>query len=131
CTGLILRTPQGVVVHSGDFKIDEAPTDGQPLDFDRLAAVRDEEGVRLFLSDSTNAVTDGASGPEQRVADQLAQRVAESTGRVCVTLFASNVHRLRALAQVARETGRKLCLLGRSLELHARIAEKEGHLPGL
>jgi ribonuclease J len=131
CTGLILRTPQGVVVHSGDFKIDEAPTDGQGFDFARLAKLRDEEGVRLLLSDSTNAVAEGTTGGEQIVADRLLELVREAPARVVVTLFASNVHRLRALTEVARATGRKLCLMGRSLEMHARLAAAQGYLPGL
>ncbi|MFK7991522.1 MAG: ribonuclease J [Sandaracinaceae bacterium] len=132
CTGLILRTPHGVVVHSGDFKIDEAPTDGAALDFDRLAQVRDEEGgIRLFFSDSTNSVSEGSTGPEHAVRDRLEELVREADERVCVTLFASNGHRLRSLAEVARKTGRKLCLLGRSLHLHAKIGQRLGHLPDL
>jgi ribonuclease J len=131
CTGLIIRTPHGVVVHSGDFKIDRAPIDGDTFDFDRLARLRDEEGVRLLLSDSTNALVPGESGSEQVVASKLDDLVRDATGRVIVTLFASNVQRIRALAQTATRSGRKLCLLGRSLETHARIAEAAGLLPEL
>ncbi|MGF1465761.1 MAG: ribonuclease J [Sandaracinaceae bacterium] len=127
-TGLILRTPHGVVVHSGDFKIDPEPTDGQALDLPRLERLRDEEGVRLLLSDSTNAMVEGMSGGEGRVRERLEALVREAPGRVVVSIFASNVHRIRALAQVARNTGRRLCLLGRSLETHARIGEAQGHL---
>lgn len=131
CTGLIVRTPLGVVVHSGDFKIDEAPTDGQTFDFERLRRLREKEGVRLLLSDSTNAIAPGSTGGEQIVADRLVELVKDAPHRVVVSLFASNVHRIRALASAARATGRKLCLLGRSLEMHARIAEASGHLPDL
>jgi len=131
CTGVIVRTGQGVIVHSGDFKVDEAPLDGECIDFDRLERLRDEEGVRLFLSDSTNAMVEGSTGPEHAVATRLEEIVSESEGRVIVTLFASNVHRLRTLAKIANITDRKLCLLGRSLQMHARIAEQEGYLPGL
>lgn len=131
CTGLIIRTAHGVVVHSGDFKIDPAPTDGEAFDFDRLARLRDEEGVRVLLSDSTNAVVEGSTGPEQSVADHLYELVADAPARVVVSLFASNVHRIRALADVAARTRRKLCLLGRSLEMHARLAEPAGYLPDL
>jgi ribonuclease J len=131
CTGLIVRTAHGVVVHSGDFKIDRAPTDGQEFDFDRLRRLREEEGVRLLLSDSTNATVSGESGGEQLVADRLDEMVREAPARVVVTLFASNVHRIRALAHTAARTGRKLCLLGRALEMHARIAEATGHLAEL
>ncbi len=131
CTGLILRTPLGVVVHSGDFKIEEEPTDGQAFDLARLARLRDEEGVRLLLSDSTNAIAPGSTGGEKGVAERLEQLVADAPQRVIVSLFASNVHRIRALAAAARSSGRKLCLLGRSLEMHARIAEASGHLADL
>ncbi|HEY8431432.1 MAG TPA: ribonuclease J [Sandaracinaceae bacterium] len=131
CTGLILRTPLGVVVHSGDFKFDDAPTDGQHFDVERLRRLREEEGVRLLLSDSTNAVAPGSTGAERTVAERLEQLVREAPHRVVVCLFASNVHRIRALAAAAHATGRKLCLLGRSLEMHARIAEASGHLPDL
>ncbi|MBX3271790.1 MAG: ribonuclease J [Sandaracinaceae bacterium] len=131
CTGVIVRTPAGVVVHSGDFKIEEAPTDGEGFDWDRLERLRAEEGVRLLMSDSTNALVEGATGAERDVAARLEELVREARGRVVVTLFASNVHRMRALAEIARATGRKLCLLGRSLRMHARIAAEEGYVRGL
>ncbi len=131
CLGIIVRTSQGAIVHSGDFKVDEAPLDGEPIDFERLERLRDEEGVRLLLSDSTNAMSEGSTGPEHAVATRLETIISESKARVVVTLFASNVHRLRTLAKIARITGRKLCLLGRSLQMHARIAESEGYLPDL
>ncbi|MGE0785218.1 MAG: ribonuclease J [Sandaracinaceae bacterium] len=131
CTGLIVRTPQGVVVHSGDFKIDEAPIDGETFDFDRLARLREEEGVRLLLSDSTNAIVEGSTGPEASVADALEEIIGRAEHRVVVTLFASNVHRVRSLASIARATGRKLCLLGRSLGMHSRIGIETGYLEDL
>ena len=131
CTGLIIRTPQGVVVHSGDFKIEEDPVDGECFDFPRLERLREEEGVRLLLSDSTNSLTEGSTGPEREVATRLEHLVREAPSLVAVTLFASNVHRLRSLAEVARRTERKLCLLGRSLGMHARLAQQHGYLPDL
>lgn len=131
CTGLIVRTDQGVLVHSGDFKIEDDPTDGEGFDWDRLGRLRDDEGVRVLLSDSTNALVEGSTGAERSVAERLREIVDAAEGRVVVTLFASNVHRLRALAEIARATGRKLCLFGRSLKMHARIAQEEGYLPGL
>ncbi len=131
CTGLILRTPQGVVVHTGDFKIDPTPADGEHFDLPRLARLRDEEGVRLLLSDSTNAMVEGSSRAEETVSERLHELIEGAPGRVVVSMFASNVHRIRALAEVARRTERKLCLLGRSLETHARVAEKTGYLPDL
>ncbi|MEZ4340625.1 MAG: ribonuclease J [Sandaracinaceae bacterium] len=131
CTGLIVRTDQGVLVHSGDFKIEDDPTDGEGFDWDRLARLRDEEGVRVLMSDSTNALVEGSTGAERDVATRLREIVDEASGRVVVTLFASNIHRVRALTEIARATGRKLCLFGRSLRMHAKIAADEGYLPGL
>jgi len=129
-TALILRTPAGTVVHSGDFKIEERPLDGEEFDRARLRAVGDK-GVALLMSDSTNSFVDGSSGEEQDVADELERQVWESSGRVVVTLFASNVHRLGALARIAERTNKKLLLLGRSLDNHARTAASLGHLPNL
>ena len=131
CTGVIVRTAQGVVVHSGDFKIDAEPLDGEPLDLTRLARLRDEEGVRLLLSDSTNSFSEGTTGREATAAARLEEIVRSCEQRVVVTLFASNGHRLRSLSKIAKRTGRKLCLLGRSLQMHARIAESGGYLPEL
>lgn len=131
CTGLIVRTPQGVVVHSGDFKVDPEPTDDEEFDFPRLERLREEEGVRLLLSDSTNAITEGSTGTELSVAERLHEIIDEAEHRVVVTLFASNVHRVRALAEIARRTGRKLALLGRSLRMHGQIGRETGYLPNL
>jgi ribonuclease J len=132
CCGLILRTPQGVVVHSGDFKIEDDPTDGETFDLERLRAVRDAEGpIRLLLSDSTNSFAEGRSGGEREVAQHLLEVVRSAENRVVVSLFASNVHRIRALVHVALETDRRLCLLGRSLDTHGRIGEAQGYLDDL
>jgi len=131
CTGMIVRTGQGVVIHSGDFKIEDDPPDGEGFDWARLERLRDEEGVRLLLSDSTNALSEGSTGAENDVAERLEAIVRDAPHRVVVTLFASNVHRLRALARIAKRTGRKLCLLGRSLDMHARIGAEAGYLPDI
>jgi len=129
-TSLVLRTPAGTIVHSGDFKIDDVPTDGQPFDTDRFRAVGDE-GVLLLMSDSTNIDRQGHTRGEAEVAARLSERVQGASGRVIVALFGSNVHRLRSLVAAALASGRKLCLLGRSLSMHARIASELGHLEGL
>jgi ribonuclease J len=128
CFGLIIETPQGIVVHTGDFKIDDVPPPGDV--FDR-ASVEPfvERGVRLVLSDSTNALTEGRSGGELAVGEALEEVVAAARGRVIVGLFASNVHRMRMLFDVARRTERKVVPLGRSIETHLRIAEELGVLP--
>ncbi|MCC6873358.1 MAG: ribonuclease J [Sandaracinaceae bacterium] len=131
CTGLVIRSPAGVCVHTGDFKLDDAPTDGQTFDAARLEEIARSEGVALLLSDSTNSIAPGSSRGERLVGERLETLVREAEGRVIVSLFASNVHRLRALAAVARATGRRICCIGRSLETHARLARAHGHLDEL
>lgn len=126
-TSLALSTPVGTIVHTGDFKIDPAPPDHEHFDAERFRALGDA-GVRLLLSDSTNIDTEGSAGGEQPVAAALESLVAKASGRVLITLFASNTHRLRAAVDIARRTGRKLCWLGRSVQTHSRVAQKTGYL---
>lgn len=126
-TALALRTPAGLVVHTGDFKIDPTPTDAEHFDRERFRALGDE-GVRLLLSDSTNIDSEGHSGSETSVSDVLFDLVDNAPGRVVITLFASNTHRLRAVLDIARRTGRKLCWLGRSVQTHSRVAADTGYL---
>lgn len=130
CTGLIIRTPVGTIVHTADFRIDRDPPDGQVLDEDALAAIGDE-GVRVLLSDSTNVERERIDSGERQVGATLAHHVSEATGRVVVTMFASNIYRVQALVDAAARSGRKLALVGRSIQSHARIAETLGHLRGL
>ncbi len=127
-TALVIRTAHGTLVHSGDFKIDPTPSDGEQFDVARFEEVG-REGVRLLLSDSTNADVPGTSGSEQGVADALDKIVREAPGRVVIAQFASNVHRLRAVLRAAERAGRKVCLLGRSVQNHMRIATQRGYLP--
>jgi ribonuclease J len=125
CMGLAIETPAGLVIHSGDFKIDDAPPDGDVFDEDRLGTFA-RRGVRLLLSDSTNALSEGESGRERDVADSLEALIAGATDRVVVSLFASNVHRMRAVFEIARRVGRRVALFGRSIETHSRIARELG-----
>jgi ribonuclease J len=127
-TALVIRTSAGTIVHSGDFMIDESPADGEAFDAERFAEVG-REGVRLLLSDSTNVDYDTARNYERGVAEALERVVREAPARAIVALFASNVHRLRALFEIAHRTGRKVCLLGRSLQTHFRIATQLKRLP--
>jgi ribonuclease J len=126
-TALVIRTSAGTVVHSGDFKFDPAPSDGEPTDESRLRAVGDE-GVDLLLSDSTNVDSEGSAGSEADVEVALDQLVRGASRRVFVALFASNVQRLISLGKIAVKRGRKICLLGRSLVTHVEIARDLGHL---
>lgn len=130
CTGLVVRTPVGTVVHTADFRIDREPPDGQVLDEVAMAAIG-EAGVRVLLSDSTNIERDRVDGGEARVAQALRGHIERAPGRVVVTMFSSNLYRLQGLIDAARGTGRKLVLLGRSLQSHARIGASLGHLHGL
>ncbi len=126
-TALAIRTAEGLLVHTGDFKIDPDPTDGEAFDRQRLAELG-REGVDLLLSDSTNVDSPGVGRGERVVADALFRVVDGAPGRVVVALFASNVHRLRAIASIARKTRRKIALLGRSVTTHARVAQETGYL---
>jgi ribonuclease J len=132
-TALAIRTSAGLVIHTGDFKFDETPPDGERFDIERLRELGDQ-GVRLLLSDSTNVDVPGPSGSEEGVRAALTRLVEGAAGRVVVGLFASNVHRLRLLGEIAVSTGRRIVPLGRSVSTHARVAERTGYLawpPGL
>jgi ribonuclease J len=124
---LALHTDDGVVVHTGDFKIDPSPDDGEEFDAERLAELG-REGVALLLSDSTNSDAPGVSRAERGVAEALERVVRGARHRVVISLFASNVHRMRAIAGIARRTGRKMALLGRSMHTHVRVASDTGYL---
>lgn len=130
CTALILRTAAGTVIHTGDFKIEDRPTDGEAFGAEALQRAGDE-GVDLLLSDSTNIDVDGRSGEEADVAKHLETLAAAATGRFVVAMFASNVYRMKAVAAAAHATGRKVCLLGRSLQTHADVSRDLGIVPEL
>ena len=127
-TGLILDTPIGTVVHTGDFKIESDPCEGQQFDRDRLKEVG-EAGVRLLLSDSTGADVEGRAGLERDAEAALERHIAEAPERVVVATFSSNVFRLRAALRIARERGRKVCLLGMSVNKHVEVARDLGLIP--
>ena len=126
-TALIVGTHAGTIIHSGDFKLEAEPLDGQPTDEARLARAGDD-GVRLLLSDSTNVFQAGHAGGELGVSLALEPIIGAAKGRVVVAVFASNVHRLGALAAISRRVGRHLCLLGRSVRRHADVGRRLGWL---
>ncbi len=126
-TALAIETAQGTVIHTGDFKFDETPPDGEHFDEARFAELA-ARGVALLFSDSTNIDAAGPTGSEQGVGDVLHGIVAEAKGAVVVSLFASNVHRLRLLGEIAQRTKRKLLLLGRSVKRHAGVARDTSYL---
>jgi ribonuclease J len=129
-TALAIRTDAGLVVHTGDFKFDESPPDGETFDVERFAELA-REGVRLLLSDSTNVDARGSTGSEAGVGQALEEIVRSATGAVVVGIFASNVHRLRMLGEIAQRHGRKIVALGRSVETHARVARATARATGL
>jgi ribonuclease J len=130
---LIIKTAHGTVVHSGDFKLDGAPIDGQPTDLERVAEVA-EEGIALLLADSTNAEIEKETPPEALVAKTFESVFATAPGRLVVTLFGSHLFRVRHLLELAARFGRKPAVLGRSLERNTSLAAELGYLgpnPGL
>jgi ribonuclease J len=127
-TGLVIRSRVGTVVHSGDFKIDLNPPDGQHFDLDFLQALGDS-GVKLLMSDSTNVDVEGTSGPESDVAGALDKQLTDAPQRVIVCMFGSNVYRLAAVLKSAQSAGKQVLLLGRAVQTHARIADRLGLLP--
>src|SRR5262249_21818603 len=127
-TGLAIKTDVGTIVHTGDFKFDAAPPDGEHFDVDRFRDLGDR-GVTLLMSDSTHVDVEGETGSETDVGHVLERLVETAEGAVIVAMFASNVHRLRLLGEIAHRVGRKLVLLGRGAQTHARVARATGYLP--
>ncbi len=127
---LAIRTPAGVVLHTGDWKIDPTPLIGAPTDAGRLTALGDE-GVLALVGDSTNAVREGRSPSEADVAKTLAELIRTAPRRVAVTTFASHVGRLHAVAAAARAADREVVLVGRAMERVAQVARETGYLDGV
>lgn len=125
--GLIIRTPQGVVVHSGDFKLDYAPTVGEPTNFSQLAALGVKD-VLLLLSDSTYVELSGYTPSEKVVSDTLDRIISEAKGRVIVTTFASLISRVQQVLDVAVKRDRRVFITGRSMKEIVNMALKQGYL---
>ena len=125
---LLIDTPHGRIFHTGDWKLDEEPIIGEPTTEEELREIGDE-GVLALVCDSTNVFNPEPSGSEGAVHRALMEEVARHTGkRVVVTTFASNVARLHTLGEVARETGRKICVAGRSLDRIIEVSQDNGYL---
>ena len=129
-SALAIRTPAGLVVHTGDWKIDPTPVLGPPTDEARLMALGDE-GVLALVCNSTNVLREGESPSERDVAAVLNDLVARAKGRVVVTTFASNVARLRSAAEAGLASGRQVCILGRAIERVVAVARECGMLNGV
>lgn len=126
-SALCIETCAGTVVHTGDFNLDPEPPDGEPTDVERLKAIG-ARGVRLLFSDSTNIDVPERPGSERAVGQTLHRLIAEAPKCVVIAMFASNVQRLLMVGKIAQATGRKICLLGRSLGVHVDVARRIGRL---
>ncbi|KAJ9562520.1 hypothetical protein OSB04_007680 [Centaurea solstitialis] len=128
CSGLVLRCSDGIILHTGDWKIDESPLDGQVFDREGLEQLS-KEGVTLMMSDSTNILSPGRTLSETVVADSLLRHISAAKGRVITTQFSSNIHRLGSVKAAADLTGRKLVFVGMSLRTYLDAAWKDGKAP--
>ncbi|WP_420605325.1 ribonuclease J [Novosphingopyxis sp.] len=124
---LLIETPYGNIFHTGDWKIDEEPQIGTPSTAEELTAIGDE-GVLALVCDSTNVFNDNASGSEAMVRESLMETCRAIDTRIMVTTFASNLARLQTLGEVAKATGRELCVAGRSLDRMIENAKATGYL---
>lgn len=125
--GLAVETPQGIIVHSGDFKIDHTPLDGKRFDAARFAAYG-ERGVLALLSDSTNIEKEGYTLSERDIGHTFREIFRECSGRIIVAVFASNIHRIQQVLDLAEEFGRKVLFSGKSMVTNVRIARQLGYL---
>jgi ribonuclease J len=127
CVGMAISTPVGTIFHTGDFKIDLTPVDGECMDFHTLSRLG-EEGVLLLLSDSTNSEREGYTLSEKEVGDTFDQIFRDTDGRIIATTFASNIHRIQQLIDMAVKYNRRVIFAGRSMVNNTRIANELGYL---
>ena len=128
--GLAIRTPLGTVLHTGDWKIDPDPIIGEDFDQAKIEQLG-REGILAMVCDSTNVFEEGEAGSEGMAAEALKRAVAEQTGRVAITAFASNVARVQSACAAAKANNRQVCLLGRSMVRVAAAAQSVGMLQGI
>ena len=127
CFHLAIKTPVGTIIHTGDYKVDETPVIGEPIDLRSLRRYG-QEGVLALLSDSTNATVPGRTPSERAVIPAFEEIFAEAEGRIIVAAFASSIHRLQIVFDVAQQFNRKVCVLGRSMQKNVEIADRLGYL---
>lgn len=125
--GVAINTPVGLIVHTGDFKLDHTPIDGHVMELDRLSGFR-ERGVLALLSDSTNAELEGFTTSERAVGDNLRRIFERAQGRIVVASFASHIHRIQQVIDTAHKFGRKIAVTGRSMSNNVEIASELGYL---
>jgi ribonuclease J len=127
CFSLAITTPIGTVIHTGDYKIDDTPVIGKPYDLKTLGKYGDA-GVLALLGDSTNATVPGRTPSEQAVIPAFEEIFSETDGRLFIATFSSSLHRLQIVFDVAHQFGRKVCVLGRSMQKNVEIADEQGLL---
>src|SRR6202171_217449 len=127
CFSLAIKTPVGTIIHTGDYKVDETPVIGEPIDLRTLRRYG-QEGVLALLSDSTNATVPGRTPSERAVIPAFEEIFGEAKGRIIVAGFASSIHRIQIVFDVAQQFNRKVCVLGRSMQKNVEIADRLGYL---
>jgi ribonuclease J len=127
CVALAIETPRGVVVHTGDFKIDQTPLDGEHVDFHRIAQLG-ADGVEVLLADSTNIERRGFSGSELEVVDAFEEIFTSAKGKIVVAMFASSIYRMQILVDLAAQFDRQLAFVGRGVIDNSEIAQRLGYL---
>ena len=127
CVALAVETPVGTIIHTGDFKIDNTPMEGEMFDFQRFAAYG-EKGVLLLMSDSTNVERSGHTPSEREVGTTLEQIIEHSTGKVLVSTFSSSIPRIQQVIDISERCGRRLVLSGRSMIRNSQVAADLGYL---
>jgi ribonuclease J len=127
CVALAIATPRGVVMHTGDFKIDQTPLDGEHVDFHRIAQLG-AAGVLVLLSDSTNIERRGFSGSELDVVDAFEEIFTSAKGKIVVAMFASSIYRMQILADLAAQFDRQLAFVGRGVVENSETAQRLGYL---
>ena len=126
-TALAIETPVGMVVHSGDFKMDQTPVDMRPTDMARLSHFGDH-GVMLLMSDSTNAERDGFTPSERTIGDAFQELFGQCSGRIIISTFASNIYRIQQALNTAARYKRKVAVIGRSMVNNLTIAQELGYI---
>ena len=124
---IALHTPVGIIVHTGDFKVDFTPIDGEVMDLQRYAQLG-KIGVLLLMAESTNALQQGYTMSEKTVGETLDNLFTKAKGRVIVATFASNIHRVQQIANASVKNGRKIAFSGRSMEKINEVARTLGYL---
>src|SRR3989441_11678275 len=127
CFSLAIKTPVGTIIHTGDYKVDETPVIGEPIDL-RSFRRYGQEGVLALLSDSTNATVPGRTPSERAVIPAFEEIFAKARGRIVVAAFASSIHRLQIVLDIAQQFNRRVCVLGRSMQKNVEISDRLGYL---